>query len=136
MIKKISNFVSNSNKRRKKGNKKAYNEKSSGQQRRLDLHVEVQRKGDAKVVRLGEGLLTEAGPVFGDFAHLRLPVHRQHVEDHIPTEAIGEEGPRDAKHPFAISVQQTELRPPPGPVLLDGAQQAVAGGAAHLQLLD
>ncbi|KAH9401759.1 hypothetical protein TYRP_017164 [Tyrophagus putrescentiae] len=108
----------------------------SGQQRRLDLHVEVQRKGDAKVVRLGEGLLTKTGPVFGDFAHLRLPVHRQHVEDHIPTEAIGEEGPRDAKHPFAISVQQTELRPPPGPVLLDGAQQAVAGGAAHLQLLD
>ena len=54
-----------------------------------NLHIQVERETDAKVVGISEGFLGHPRPLFCDHPHLVPGLHRDHRELHISAAADG-----------------------------------------------
>lgn len=57
----------------------AYDEKTGSEKHSLDLHVQVLRKLDPKIVGVGESLLHDACPLLADPAHRLCFIQRQNL---------------------------------------------------------
>jgi len=113
---------------------KEINEHKSSEHRRLGFHVQIQRKRDAEVVRVREGLLRKAAPLLRDRSHL-LAIQAQHLKLYITAAFERAKWPFDfEKWCCAIWSINCEVGNAKGPVLLDHANYG-ARGSRHFQLL-
>lgn len=109
------------------------NKKQCPEQCSLHPHVQVHRKVDAKVVRVGEHLPRNARPLLGDFAHL-VALVGDDLELNVTADAKSTERSLDSQHRVSTGVLDAELGRKDGPVLLDHADH-VAGWGRNFHLL-
>ena len=75
----------------------------------VEIVQNIQLLRDAEVVHVSEGLLDEPGPLFGDSAHLVLPVRSHDLKLHVPGTGEGAPGALDDQGHVTVTV--SDLKP-------------------------
>ena len=75
----------------------------------VEIVQNIQLLRDAEVVHVSKGLLDEPGPLFGDSAHLVLPIRSHDLKLHVPGTGEGAPGALDDQGHVTVTV--SDLKP-------------------------